>query len=42
MFEQVGWSLLTALCLTTGRENANLRRWMTAGSIVLFIRDHHV
>ena len=42
MFEQVGWSLLTAICLTTGRENANIRRGMTVGSIVLIIRDQQV
>ena len=39
MFEQVAWSLLTASCLITGKENANVRRWMTMGSILLLIRD---
>jgi hypothetical protein len=42
MFVQVSWSLITALYLTSGRENTTLRRWLTVASIAIMVRDNEV
>lgn len=42
MFEQVSWSLITALFLLLHRRKQQLRKGLTLFILALIIRDHHV
>ena len=42
MFEQVAWSLITALFLIFYKNKENLRKILTVMILILIIRDHHI
>lgn len=42
MFEQVSWSLITALFLILHKNKQQLRKILTIFILGLIIRDHHI
>lgn len=42
MFEQVSWSLITALFLILYKNKEYLRKILTVMILILIIRDHHI